>query len=73
MGKTNTKLKVLQSVPPFKVGARHLYKPLGQHISQQGMRFAPANFGAFSTIETRRFCGPELSSIQQTAPEDLNS
>ena len=34
---------------------------------------APADFEAFSTIETRRCCGPKLSSIEQTAPADPNS
>ena len=30
--------------------------------------FAPADFEAFITVETRRFSGPELSSIEQTGP-----
>ena len=34
--------------------------------------FGPADFEAFSNIDTRRFWGPELSSIEETAPADPN-
>jgi hypothetical protein len=35
--------------------------------------FAHADFEAFNTIENYKFGGPELSSIEQTAPTNPNS
>ena len=41
-------------------------------IENSGVEMSSTNFEAFSTIEIHRFCGLELSSIEQTAPADPN-
>ena len=46
---------------------------MGAASAQIYRPFAPADFEGFSTTETRRFLGPELSSIEQMAPAGLNS